>query len=144
MNQTYINAVRLLLAVAPVVFRKPLFALKGGTAINLFLRDMPRLSVDLDLVYADHRPSREGVSLDGLLETRRSLMAELPMALTDKHRSFLSGLVRCEPDWSLMQCPHLEMMPAIRWKIENLARLKRTNPSKFSRQAEELAERLSR
>ena len=32
MNQTYINAVRLLLAVAPVVFRKPLFALKGGTA----------------------------------------------------------------------------------------------------------------
>ena len=37
MNQTYINAVRLLLAVAPVVFRKPLFALKGGTAINLFI-----------------------------------------------------------------------------------------------------------
>jgi len=71
-------------------------------------------------------------------------MAELPMALTDKHRSFLSGLVRCEPDWSLMRCPHLEMMPAIRWKLENLARLKRTNPGKFSRQAEELAERLSR
>jgi hypothetical protein len=50
MNQTYINAVRLLLVVAPVVCRKPLFALKGGTAINLFIRDMPRLSVDLDLV----------------------------------------------------------------------------------------------
>ena len=88
--------------------------------------------------------TREVVSLDGLLETRQSLMAELPMALTDKHRSLLSGLVRCEPDWSLMQCTHLEMMPAIRWKLENLAQLKRTNPSKFSRQAEELAERLSR
>jgi predicted nucleotidyltransferase component of viral defense system len=28
------------------------FALKGGTAINLFVRDMPRLSVDIDLTYA--------------------------------------------------------------------------------------------
>ena len=27
------------------------FALKGGTAINLFIRDLPRLSVDIDLVY---------------------------------------------------------------------------------------------
>src|SRR5690606_16098595 len=33
--------------------------LKGGTAINLFVRDMPRLSVDLDLVFPDHTLSRE-------------------------------------------------------------------------------------
>jgi len=59
MNESYLNAVRLLLAVAPAVFREPLFALKGGTAINLFVRDMPRLSVDLDLVIADHTPNRD-------------------------------------------------------------------------------------
>ena len=41
MNQAYLDAVRLLLAVAPVIFRKPMFALKGGTAINLFVQDMP-------------------------------------------------------------------------------------------------------
>ena len=35
------------------------FALKGGTAINLFVRDMPRLSVDLDLVFPDHTLPRE-------------------------------------------------------------------------------------
>lgn len=35
------------------------FALKGGTAINLFVRDMPRLSVDLDLVFPDHTLSRD-------------------------------------------------------------------------------------
>jgi len=35
------------------------FALKGGTAINLFIRDMPRLSVDLDLVFPDYTLSRE-------------------------------------------------------------------------------------
>lgn len=60
MNRAYIDAVRLLLEVAPEVFREPVFALKGGTAINLFLHDMPRLSVDLDLVFIDHQPGRDG------------------------------------------------------------------------------------
>ena len=302
MNQAYINSVRLLLAVAPAIFRRPLFALKGGTAINLFVRDMPRLSVDLDLVHADHRPSREEaleqvsialeairnelnelgfqcemgatsegsevklfiqrdrarikievnhvfrgtvlpvqnrplvqlaqdtfltdlqapvlhpdelygstlvaamdrqhprdffdvlelyavdgltpeivecfvcylaghnrpvhevlfanqldirsafanefegmtrapVALDALLEVRRKLFTDLPAALTRKHRDFLSGLVRCEPDWSLMSCQHLQQMPAIRWKLENLARLQKSNPNKFSLQAGALKSR---
>jgi predicted nucleotidyltransferase component of viral defense system len=54
MDKTYIDTVRLLLRVAPDAFAGDLFALKGGTAINLFVRDMPRLSVDLDLVFTDH------------------------------------------------------------------------------------------
>ncbi len=47
----YRTQVELLIRCLPAVatFRK--FALKGGTAINLFLRDMPRLSVDIDLTY---------------------------------------------------------------------------------------------
>jgi hypothetical protein len=48
MNQSYLDTARLLTKVAPFVFSDGLFALKGGTAINLFIRDMPRLSVDLD------------------------------------------------------------------------------------------------
>ncbi|MCW8127553.1 nucleotidyl transferase AbiEii/AbiGii toxin family protein [Microbulbifer halophilus] len=49
--------VRLLLQILPFVSRENCFALKGGTAINLFVRDLPRLSVDIDLVYlpADDR-----------------------------------------------------------------------------------------
>ena len=39
MNQDYVDTVRLLLAVAPAVFRPPRFALKGGTALNLFVHD---------------------------------------------------------------------------------------------------------
>lgn len=58
MNDTYLATARLLCQVAPVVMADNVFALKGGTAINLFLRDMPRLSVDLDLVFPDHRPDR--------------------------------------------------------------------------------------
>jgi hypothetical protein len=43
---------RLLTRVAPLVLVDDTFALKGGTAINLFVRDMPRLSVDF--VFPDH------------------------------------------------------------------------------------------
>jgi predicted nucleotidyltransferase component of viral defense system len=43
--------VALLVRVLPHVASETCFALKGGTAINLFVRDLPRLSVDIDLVY---------------------------------------------------------------------------------------------
>jgi len=304
MNENYRNAVRLLLEVAPAVFRSPTFALKGGTAINLFVRDMPRLSVDLDLVIVDHtmsrdealeamsaelesirgelteklglrcelgamsqgpevklfverdrtrikvevnhvfrgtvlplesrplvagaqdtfftdielpvlhpdelygsklvaamdrqhprdlfdvlglldaggltaeviecfvcylaghnRPvhevlfaneidltpafandfegmTRDPVSLDNLLGVRHRLFAEVPAALTDAQHTFLLGLVKGEPDWSLVSCEHLRDMPAIRWKLENLSRLEQSNPEKFALQASELETRL--
>lgn len=47
----YYAQVRLLVRVLPVVAKETCFALKGGTALNLFVRDMPRLSVDIDLAY---------------------------------------------------------------------------------------------
>lgn len=59
MNQTYLDTARLLVAVAPLVLVDDTFALKGGTAINLFVREMPRLSVDLDLVFPDHTLPRD-------------------------------------------------------------------------------------
>ena len=59
MTPDYVDTVRLLLAIAPTVFASGRFAMKGGTALNLFVQDMPRLSVDIDLVYVDHRPDRE-------------------------------------------------------------------------------------
>lgn len=304
MDKNYLDTVRLLLEVTPTLFRNSLFVLKGGTAINLFVRDMPRLSVDLDVVIADHtlgrdevlatvtaelgavredlterlglrcelgamaegpevklfvergrtrikievnhvfrgtvlppkkrplvasaqdvfftdielpllqpdelygsklvaamdrqhprdlfdvlrlfdegdlpgavvecfvcylaghnRPvhevlfanaidiaptfanefvgmTRQPVSLDDLLEVRRRLFTELPAALTDRQRAFLLALVKGEPDWSLMECPYLRDLPAIRWKLENLSRLKRTNPAKFVRQSVELEAKL--
>lgn len=49
--ERYRHQVALLLRVLPLVAEEPDFALKGGTAINLFVRDMPRLSVDIDLTY---------------------------------------------------------------------------------------------
>jgi predicted nucleotidyltransferase component of viral defense system len=57
-NQIYLDSARLLTRVAPHVLVDDTFALKGGTAINLIVRDMPRLSVDLDLVFPDHTVPR--------------------------------------------------------------------------------------
>ena len=59
MNQIYLDTVRLLTQVAPIVFADGAFALKGGTAIKLFVRDMPRLSVNFDLAIPDYTLPRE-------------------------------------------------------------------------------------
>ena len=50
-SEIYTSQVALLVRALPFVAEEPCFALKGGTAINLFIRDMPRLSVDIDLAY---------------------------------------------------------------------------------------------
>lgn len=49
--ESYRAQVALLIRTLPFVAEEKVFALKGGTAINLFVRDMPRLSVDIDLTY---------------------------------------------------------------------------------------------
>ncbi len=59
MDRAYANSVRLLLSVASDVFANRVFAMKGGTAINLFVRDMPRLSVDIDVVYTPWKVPRD-------------------------------------------------------------------------------------
>lgn len=56
---SYRAQVGLLVRTLPFVAEQPVFALKGGTAINLFVRDLPRLSVDIDLTYlpVEDRPT---------------------------------------------------------------------------------------
>ena len=71
MNADYARTVQLLLAVAPAIFSSPVFAMKGGTAINLFVQDMPRLSVDIDVVFVPHESPRD----EALLAIRNELTA---------------------------------------------------------------------
>ena len=273
MSSAYAPTVRQLLDIAPVVFATPHFAIKGGTALNLFLHDLPRLSVDMDVVFTNHRLDREAaletiagelsaiseklevmgyevrqrrnsashvkvevnevfrgcllpvqqrslspaaeeefaqavtlpllataelygsklvaamdrqhprdlfdvhvlyndtgltseivdcfvaylaghnrplhellmprlqpldatftnqfagmtrddVSLEALEQTRERLVHDLPRALTTQHRNFLLSLVQNQPRWECMPFPHLQELPAIRWKLQNLAKLK--------------------
>ena len=55
-QDAYWQQVELLLQILPKINRYDCFALKGGIAINLFLRNMPRLSVDIDLTYLPIEP----------------------------------------------------------------------------------------
>lgn len=50
-NTVYFKQAELLLRIIPLIDKEAVFALKGGTAINFFVRDLPRISVDIDLVY---------------------------------------------------------------------------------------------
>ncbi len=304
MDKTYIETVRLLLEIAPAIFETPYFAMKGGTAINLFVANMPRLSVDVDVVYTNHQTSRDtalesiargletakkrltsmglaaelsstksgdeiklfirrerhqvkvevnhvfrgtvlpveiqrlgaaartqfttelsvpvlaaaelygsklvaamdrqhprdlfdvrglfdrdsltaevvecfvcylaghnrpvhevlfsrdqdiasafeneftgmtrdAVTLSELQQVRRRLRNELPVMLTANQRQFLLGLVAGEPNWQLMKCPHLSELPAIRWKLQNLTKLKKSNPQKFTQQFEAMKVQLA-
>ncbi len=59
--QKYKDRVDLLLLVLPYVAKEKIFALKGGTAINLFIRNLPRLSVDIDLHYIEIKDRHESL-----------------------------------------------------------------------------------
>jgi hypothetical protein len=303
MNREHLETARLLIQVAPLVFVNDQFGLKGGTAINLFLRDMPRLSVDLDLVFTDHTVGRReaisqintavrdaadrlrarrlevyvpGAGSDGetklmvrsgaaevkveintvmrgtvhrvrranltplardtlladieipvlasedvyggklvaaldrqhprdlfdvmelfkhegitpgirrafvvylashnrpvhevlfpelrdiqmdyernfkgmtsqptelaeLLETRDRMINELHAGLDADERRFLLSLVRAQPEWELLGIPHVSELPAVRWKLQNLARLQRERAEQFELQYTTLAGRL--
>ncbi|MBA3027364.1 MAG: nucleotidyl transferase AbiEii/AbiGii toxin family protein [Desulfobacteraceae bacterium] len=64
----------------PLAGRESWFALKGGSAINLFIRDLPRLSVDLDLTYLpikDRKESLEEIDLS-LKRIAKSVEKSLP------------------------------------------------------------------
>ncbi len=50
-NNEYLKQAKLLMRMIPELFKHEIFALKGGTALNFFYRDLPRLSVDIDLTY---------------------------------------------------------------------------------------------
>lgn len=303
MNQTYLDTARLLTQVAPLVFVDDTFALKGGTAINLFVRDMPRLSVDLDLVFPDHRLPRdealvrinvairqaaerlkkhglqvhapaaaegetkllvrrgtvqvkievnfvmrgtvlpvrqasltptardvlmadleipvvsledvyggklvaaldrqhprdlfdvmqlfshegitpgirrafvvylvssnrplhevlfpplrdiqydfthnfhgmtaEPVPLEALLAARERLVREIQLGLDEEERLFLLSMVAGTPEWARLGIDHLEHLPGVRWKLQNLAQLRKTNAKKFAEQADLLAARFA-
>jgi predicted nucleotidyltransferase component of viral defense system len=74
-SQIYLDQVRLLLDILPVINQQECFALKGGTAINLFLTNMPRLSVDIDLTYLPVEP-RE-VFLENITQALQVLEANI-------------------------------------------------------------------
>ncbi|MGC1300743.1 MAG: nucleotidyl transferase AbiEii/AbiGii toxin family protein [Caulobacteraceae bacterium] len=72
-RDVYRQQASLLIRILPLVAEEPDFALKGGTAINFFVRDMPRLSVDIDLAFLPVTPRPEAL---GAIDAAMKRIAE--------------------------------------------------------------------
>ena len=65
----------------------------------------------------------EPVSLDDLLKAREDLINEIVGKMPDGHKKFLVSVKKGAPDWQLLGLPGAKDLPAVRWKLENLAKL---------------------
>ncbi len=96
-KEEYKKQVQLLLTVMPEVAKEDCFALHGGTAINLFIRNMPRLSFDIDLTYLpfeDFETSRVNINaaLQRIMGNIKKVLPDEKLLTRKKIPSFISML----------------------------------------------------
>ena len=81
--------------------------------------------------------SEEPVALADLVEIQHRLPEELVSKLDEDERAFLLSMKRGEPDWTALGFDHLEQLPGLRWKLQNIQKME---PNK----QREMLERLQR
>jgi predicted nucleotidyltransferase component of viral defense system len=116
MNNIYHRQVALLIKIMPSVFRIKDFAVHGGTAINLFHKNMPRYSVDIDLTYIPIQDRKTS------LDTINEHLVELKIMI---ERS-IPGI-------------HIVHKPDV-WKLQNINKLRNTNTKKFEESISKLTD----
>lgn len=94
-DERFRQQVDLLIRVVPSVAEENVFALKGGTAINLFVRDLPRLSVDIDLTYLPVKAREESLAdIDAALDRiSKSISQAVPQTKVVPSRLHNEGIV---------------------------------------------------
>ncbi len=103
-----------------------------------------RLDVDRAFAQDFEGMTREPVPLDKLLSARETLIHDLQQRLHGAAADFLRSVHATTPDFSLIDLPQAEQLPALKWKLINLRRLKDYDPSKHADQARELDQVLGR
>ena len=96
-----------------------------------------RLDVGQEFARGFDGMTETAVTLDDLYETREVLIAELVGKMSDEHRRFLVSFEEGRPDWSLLGLPIAEKLPAVLWRLQNLAKIE-------AKKRENLVEDLSR
>src|ERR1035437_8056388 len=97
-DSAYFQQVQLLLRMLPLIDREKVFALKGGTAINFFWRDIPRLSIDIDLTYLPIKERELSLTEinDSLVSIETRIQRIFPQAKTVQRKprgaSLITGL----------------------------------------------------
>jgi hypothetical protein len=71
--------------------------------------------------------------------TRETLVKAVHKSLTEDDKRFLLGFKNLTPDWNVYD---FERFPAIAWKLQNLQRLKESNPDKHEKQYQELKKKI--
>ena len=117
-DDVYFKQSELLLRILPLTDMESVFALKGGTAINFFVRDLPRISVDIDLVYLPVGERNESLCeiSAALARIARVIESRIPQAKVVRRKAagsdLLSGLfvqrdeamVKIEPNVVIRGC----------------------------------------
>lgn len=99
MKEHYLRQVNLMLNVIPEVAKERCFALHGGTAINLFVQDMPRLSVDIDLTYIPIQEWEESISaINSALARIQGNIKALRRSIKVTHKADVCKLIVEESD----------------------------------------------
>ena len=83
--------------------------------------------------------SEEKFSYDDFEQTREKVVKEIKRRLTEQDKIFLLSIKNVTPDWSIYNFEHF---PAVQWKLQNLKKLKNTNPKKYEEQYQTLKEKL--
>ncbi len=93
-NTSYNNQVALLISVIPEVAKEDCFALHGGTAINLFHNDMPRLSVDIDLTFVPIEDRKTSlININDALNRIKSSIEKTLKSVKVEHKEETSKLL---------------------------------------------------
>lgn len=84
-----------------------------------------RLDIAAEFARGFEGMTAASVTLDELLMAREALIADIMGGMPENHRRFLMSVKRGEPNWALLGVPGAEALPAVRWRLENLAKLER-------------------
>lgn len=82
-----------------------------------------RLDISAEFARGFDGMAETAVTLDELLQAREDVIADIVGNMPADHRRFLISIKRGEPDWALLDLPGVQALPAVRWRLENLARL---------------------
>jgi len=116
-SNPYYRQVALLAEMLPLLSAEACFALKGGTAINLFLRDMPRLSVDIDLTYLPLLPRDDALNEMSLALERLADRIETNSRTLQVHRTRVNGLLGKLVVMREMTRVKIEVSPVLRGSV---------------------------
>lgn len=129
-NDLYRKQVALLVKALPHVAKEKCFALKGGTAIIVYLISHDHsphslLAPVLRDITQDYEQSFAGMSvgdtsLDSLIAARERLIKDVNDNMPENHKAFLRSFYSRQPDWALLSLDNVKSLPAVKWRELNL------------------------